>query len=35
LPIACTAEEVWLMSGSSAPGSWKIEARFPLGADAA
>lgn len=35
LPIACTAQEVWLMSGSSAPGSWRIEARFPLGADAA
>ncbi len=35
LPIACTAEEVWLMSGSSAPGSWTIEARFPLGVDAA
>ena len=31
LPIACTAEEVWLMSGSSAPGSWAIEARFTLG----
>lgn len=34
LPIACTAEEVWLMAGSSAPGSWTIEARFPLGPDA-
>ena len=31
LPIGCTAEEVWLMSGSSAPGSWTIEARFGLG----
>jgi 2'-5' RNA ligase len=30
LPIACLAEEVWLMSGSSAPGSWTIDARFPL-----
>lgn len=35
LPIACTAEEVWLMAGSSAPGSWTIEARFPLGLNAA
>ena len=35
LPIACTAEEVWLMAGSSAPGSWAIEARFPLGPNAA
>ncbi len=31
LPIACNAREVWLMSGSSTPGSWTTEARFPLG----
>ena len=30
LPIDCTAREVWLMSGSSAPGSWTIESRFSL-----
>jgi hypothetical protein len=30
LPIAATASEVWLMHGSSAPGSWSIDARFPL-----
>jgi hypothetical protein len=30
LPIDCVADEVWLMSGSGAPGSWKIESRFPL-----
>jgi len=35
LPIACTADEVWLMAGSSAPGSWKIETRFPLGLESA
>ncbi len=35
LPIACTATEAWLMSGSSAPGSWKTEVRFPLAMDAA
>lgn len=33
LPIACAADEVWLMSGSSAAGSWSIDARFALGAD--
>ena len=32
LPIACTAREVWLMSGTSAPGSWTVDARFPLAA---
>ncbi|MFV2063658.1 MAG: 2'-5' RNA ligase family protein [Chloroflexota bacterium] len=30
LPIDCLAEEVWLMTGSSAPGSWAIKARFTL-----
>jgi 2'-5' RNA ligase len=35
LPIACTAEEVWLMAGSSAPRSWTIESRFLLAANAA
>ena len=35
LPIACSAREVWLMSGSSAPGSWTTQARFPLGTNAA
>ena len=32
LPIACSAREVWLMTGHSAPGSWTIEERFDLGA---
>ncbi len=31
LPIDGSASEVWLMSGSSAPGSWTIDARYPLG----
>ena len=31
LPIACSAREVWLMAGSSAPGSWTIKERFLLG----
>ena len=30
LPIDCVAQEVWLMTGSKAPGSWTIEARFPM-----
>ncbi len=34
LPIACQASEVWLMSGHTAPGSWTVKARFPLGAGA-
>jgi len=32
LPIACTAGEVWLMTGTSEPRSWTIEGRFALGA---
>ncbi len=31
LPIACTAGEVWLMTGTSEPGSWTIDGRFALG----
>ena len=31
LPIAATATEVWMMTGTDAAGSWQIESRFPLG----
>ena len=30
LPVAAVAREVWLMSGSTAPGSWSVLAVFPL-----
>lgn len=30
LPITCVAEEVWLMAGSTSPGSWTTRSRFPL-----
>jgi hypothetical protein len=30
LPIACLAGEVWLMTGSTSPGSWTTRSRFPL-----
>ena len=31
LPIACLAEEVRLMTGSTSPGSWTTRSRFRLG----
>ena len=31
LPITCVADEVWLMAGSDAPGSWTVRSRFPHG----
>jgi 2'-5' RNA ligase len=31
LPIAALAREVWLMTGTSSPNTWTLDAAFPLG----
>jgi hypothetical protein len=34
LPIAATATEAWLMTGSPEPGAWHVHSRFPFGGGA-